>query len=162
MRDAGKPHARTAMPDIDRRAISLLAIAAICSPRALAQAAYPSRPIHLIVGFTPGAASDIAARHFARGAEPIVGQQIVVENKPGAGSSIAAQYVARASNDGYTLFCPALSTLTNEIINPAPSFDMSRDFAPLALLADLAIVLVVNPDINVHSAAELFSLPKTK
>jgi tripartite-type tricarboxylate transporter receptor subunit TctC len=79
------------MPHIDRRAISLLALAAICSlPRALAQGAYPSRPIHLIVGFTPGAASDIAARHFARGAEPIVGQQIVVENKPGAGSSIAA------------------------------------------------------------------------
>jgi tripartite-type tricarboxylate transporter receptor subunit TctC len=150
------------MPDIDRRAISLLALAAICSPRALAQATYPSRPIHLIVGFTPGAASDIAARHFARGAEPIVGQQIVVENKPGAGSSIAAQYVARAANDGYTLFCPALSTLTNEIINPAPSFDMSRDFAPIALLADLAIVLVVNPEINVHSVTELVALAKSK
>ena len=57
--------------------------------------------------------------HFCRGAGPVLGQQIIVENKPGAGSSIAAQYVARAAKDGYTLFLPALSTLTNEIVNPS-------------------------------------------
>ena len=73
---------------------------------------YPSRPIHIIVGFTPGASSDIVARLYAKGAEPLVGQNIVVENKTGAGSSIAAEYVARATNDGYTLMVPALSTLT--------------------------------------------------
>ena len=75
--------------------------------------------------------------HFCRGAGPVVGQQIVVENKPGAGSSIAAQYVVRAPKDGYTLFLPALSTLTNEIVNPSsPPLDMSKDFAPIAQLAE--------------------------
>jgi tripartite-type tricarboxylate transporter receptor subunit TctC len=143
--------------------MSLLGLAAIVSsPRAMAQDAYPSRPIHLIIGFTPGAASDIIGRVLAKGAGPVLDQQIVVENKPGAGSSIAAQYVARAAKDGYTLFVPALSTLTNEIVNPAPSFDMSRDFAPIALLANLAIVLVVNPETNVHSVAELIALAKSK
>jgi tripartite-type tricarboxylate transporter receptor subunit TctC len=101
---------------------------------------YPSRPVRLIVGFTPGAASDIIARVFAKGAGRILGQEVVVENKPGAGSSIAAEYVARANKDGYTLFAPALSALTDEIV-AGRSVDMSKDFAPIALLGNLAIVL---------------------
>src|SRR5262249_31797371 len=90
-------------------------------------------------------ASDICCRVFAESAAPILGQQFVPENKPGAGSSIAAQYVARAAPDGYTVFVPALSTLTNELANPSPAFDMSKDFAAVALLAHLAIVLVGDP-----------------
>jgi tripartite-type tricarboxylate transporter receptor subunit TctC len=122
---------------------------------------YPSRPVRLIVGFTPGAASDIIARVFAKGAGPILGQEVVVENKPGAGSSIAAEYVARADKDGYTLFAPALSTLTDEIV-AGRSVDMSKDFAPIALLGNLAIVLVVSPQANVHSIVELIALAKSK
>jgi tripartite-type tricarboxylate transporter receptor subunit TctC len=132
-------------------------------PRAaMAEDVYPSRPVHLIVGFTPGAASDVIGRLFAQGAGPLVGQEIVVENKPGAGSGIAAQYVARAAKDGYTLFLPALSTLTNEIINPVASFDLAKDFAPIALLAIGAVVLAVNPGTNVHSVSELIALAKSK
>jgi tripartite-type tricarboxylate transporter receptor subunit TctC len=151
------------MSHIDRRAVSLLGLAALLAPsRGWAQDAYPSRPVHLIVGFTPGAASDIAGRVFAKGAGPILGLEFVVENKPGAGSSIAAQYVARAANDGYTLFVPALSSLTYELVDPAPAVHMGKDFAPVALLANLAIVLVVNPESNVHSLAELIALAKSK
>lgn len=124
---------------------------------------YPSRPIRLIVGFTAGAASDVVARIFTRAAGPIVGQQIVVENKPGAGSSIAAHYVAHAPKDGYTLFLPALSTLTNEIVNPtAPPLDMSKDFAPVAQLAEGPFFLTINPALGVHSVAELVALAKSK
>jgi tripartite-type tricarboxylate transporter receptor subunit TctC len=123
---------------------------------------YPARPIHLIIGFTPGAASDIIGRTFARGAEPFIGQQFVVENKPGAGSSIAAQYVIRASNDGYTLFVPALSTLTYQISNPDVTFDMRKDFAPVAPLAKGTFVLAVNPDLKVKNLAELIALAKAK
>src|SRR5580693_5778725 len=109
---------------------------------------YPTRPVRLIVGFTAGAASDVVARIFARAASPLLGQQIVVENKPGAGSSIAAQYVSRAANDGYTLFIPALSTLTYQIVNPDVSFDMRKDFAPVAPLAKGTFVLAVNPELK--------------
>jgi tripartite-type tricarboxylate transporter receptor subunit TctC len=150
------------MPHLDRRTVSLLGLTALLAPRALAQEAYPSRPIRLIIGFTPGAASDICGRIFAEHAAPILGQQFVPENKPGAGSSIAAQYVARAAPDGYTLFVPALSTLTNELANPTPSFDMSKDFAAVALLANLAIVLVVNPSTGVRSLSDLIALAKSK
>jgi tripartite-type tricarboxylate transporter receptor subunit TctC len=105
----------------------------------------------------------VIARIFARGAGPVVGQQIIVENKPGAGSSIAAQYVARAPKDGYTLFLPALSTLTNEIVNPSsPPLDLSKDFAPIAQLAEGPFFLTVNPALGVHSVAELVALAKSK
>lgn len=129
---------------------------------AMAEEAYPSHPIRLIVGFTPGAASDITARLFAKGASGILGQSIVVENKPGAAGSIAGQYVAHATNDGYTLFLFALSTLTNEVINPTPSFDVVRDLAPIGLLATGTIVLAVNSASNVHSVGELVALAKAK
>src|SRR5437868_3409493 len=76
--------------------------------KASAQDAFPSRPIRLIVGFSPGSASDINARLFARAAERVLGQPVVVENKPGAAGSLAGQYVAHAANDGYTLFLFAL------------------------------------------------------
>jgi tripartite-type tricarboxylate transporter receptor subunit TctC len=150
------------MPHLDRRAASLLGLAALVAPRAFAQAPYPSRPIRLIIGFPPGAASDICGRIFAEYAAPILGQQFVPENKPGAGSSIAGQYVTRAAPDGYTLFVPALSTLTNELANPTPAFDMSKDFAAVALLASLAIVLVVNPMTGVRSISDLIGFAKAK
>jgi tripartite-type tricarboxylate transporter receptor subunit TctC len=152
------------MPLIDRRTMSLLGLAAILSPAptSLAAEPYPSRPIRLIVGFTAGATSDVIARIFAQAADPLLHQQVVVENKPGAGSSIAAEYVAHAANNGYTLFVPALSTLTDEIVNPDRSTRLGRDFSPIALLGYIAIVLIVSPNANVHSVSELIALAKSK
>ena len=152
--------------EIDRRKLLGLMASATVFPatsRIAIAEAYPSRPIRLIVGFTAGAASDVIARLFARGAGPVVGQQIVVENKPGAGSSIAAQYVARAPKDGYTLFLPALSTLTNEIVNPSsPPLDIRKDFAPIAQLAEGPFFLSVNPALGVQSVADFVALARSK
>jgi tripartite-type tricarboxylate transporter receptor subunit TctC len=148
-----------------RKFLHLIAgAAALPSVPAMAAAgdAYPLRPIHIIVGFTPGAASDVAARMLGQGAAPILGQQIVVENRPGAGSSIAAEYVARAANDGYTLFMATLSIITNQIINPNASLDLVRDFAPVALLESGAVILVINPESDVRSVGELVALAKAK
>ena len=149
------------MPCIDRRSLSLLALATMLSPASAFAADYPTRPIHLIVGFTPGASSDIVARLYAKGAGPIVGQEIVVENKTGAGSSIAAGYVARASNDGYTLLLPALSTFY-KIVHPEVSFDMIKDYAPVALLASGPLVMAVDPKLGVNSVKEFTALAKSK
>ncbi|MGB6173645.1 MAG: tripartite tricarboxylate transporter substrate-binding protein, partial [Xanthobacteraceae bacterium] len=151
---------------IDRRSLLRITVGATALP-AIARVAhadtYPSRPVRLIVGFTAGAASDVVARIFAHAAGAILGQQIVVENKPGAGSSIAAHYVAHAPKDGYTLFLPALSTLTNEIVNPtSPPLDMSKDFAAVAQLAEGPFFLTVNPSLGVHSVGELVALAKSK
>jgi tripartite-type tricarboxylate transporter receptor subunit TctC len=150
---------------LSRRSLVLACAAAFAGGTrggAMAQDAFPSRPIHIIVGFTPGAAADVAARVLSAGAGPILGEQIVVENKPGAGSSIAAQYVAHAAGDGYTLFLCSLSIITNQIINPNASLDLTRDLAPVALLESGAVVLVVSPASNLHSVAELIALAKAK
>ena len=135
----------------------------VSSPlRALAADAYPSRPIHLFVGFTPGSSSDITGRLFANGASQILGQNVVVENKPGAGGGIAAGLGARADSDGYTLYLQALSTLTYKVTHPEAPFDMVKDFAPIALLATGAMVMVVDPKIGVNSVAEFTALAKSK
>jgi tripartite-type tricarboxylate transporter receptor subunit TctC len=147
---------------IDRRKMSILTAAALASPRAFAAETYPSRPIHLIVGFTPGASSDIVARLFAKGAEQILGQNIVVENKPGAGSSIAAGYVARAAKDGYTLMAPALSTLTYKTVHPEAPYDMVKDYAPIAPLAVGPLVMAVDPKLGVNTVQEFTALAKSK
>ena len=129
---------------------------------AAGQEAYPSRPIRLIVGFTPGTATDIMARTFASGAEALLGQKIIVENKPGAGSNLAAEYVARAPNDGYTLFVATLSIVTSQAMKPDPNFDLIKDFAPISLLTSGAVVLVVNGDSTLRSVADLIALAKAK
>jgi tripartite-type tricarboxylate transporter receptor subunit TctC len=144
-----------------RTAVSVIA-APLMSDAVMAEDVYPSRPIHLIVGFTPGTAADITARAFANGGEDILGQKIIVEDKPGAGSSVAAEYVARAAKDGYTLFLSSLSIVTSQVMNPDPGFDLTKDFAPVALLASGAVVLVVSPQSNLHSVAELIALAKSK
>jgi len=123
---------------------------------------YPSRPIKLVVGFTPGTATDITARILAHGAEGLLGQKMVVENKSGAGSALAAEYVARAANDGYTIFVATVSLITIQAMKPNPAFDLGRDFAPITLLAKQAVVLVVNPQSNLHSVSELIALAKSK
>jgi tripartite-type tricarboxylate transporter receptor subunit TctC len=146
-----------------RSFLQVSAGAAISLPRiAMAEDTYPSRPIHVVVGFTPGAASDVLARVLAGGAAPILGQQLVVENKPGAGSSIAADYVAHTAKDGYTVFLAALSIITTLIINRNASVDLIRDFTPVALLESGAIILVVNPDSHLRNVGELIALAKSK
>jgi len=152
--------------ELPRRRFLHLAAGAAALPvvpfDALADDAYPSRPIHVIVGFTPGASADVAARILAESGGPILGQQIVVENKPGAGSSIAAEYVAHAAKDGYTVFLTTLSIITNQIINPNAALNLMTDLAPVALLEQGAVVLVVDPASNIHSVEELIALAKSK
>jgi tripartite-type tricarboxylate transporter receptor subunit TctC len=127
-----------------------------------AQDGFPSRPIRLVVGFTPGTAADIAGRTFAAGAEGELGQKIVVENKPGAGSALAAEYVARAAKDGYTLFLASLSIVTAQAMKPDANFDLAKDFSAISLLASQAVVLVVNPDSSLRSVADVIALAKQK
>jgi tripartite-type tricarboxylate transporter receptor subunit TctC len=131
--------------------------APLMSDAAMAQEAYPSHPIHLIVGFTPGSAADITARAFSNGAEGILGQNIIVEYKPGAGSKVAAEYVAHAAADGYTLFLMTVSIVTDQAMRPDPAFNPLSDFAPIALLASSPLVLVVGPQSNLHTVAEVIA-----
>jgi tripartite-type tricarboxylate transporter receptor subunit TctC len=123
---------------------------------------YPSRPVHIVVGFIPGSAADITARVVGNGLSRLFGQQFVVENKPGAGSSLAGEFSARAPKDGYTLFLGSSANIANQVIAANPSFDMAKDFAPIALATKAPVILVVHPSTGVASVGELIALAKTK
>jgi tripartite-type tricarboxylate transporter receptor subunit TctC len=123
---------------------------------------YPSRPVHIMVGFIPGSAADITARVLANGLGKLLGQQFVVENKPGAGSNLAAEFSARAPKDGYTLFIGSSANITNQVITPNLGFDMTKDFAPIALATMAPVILVVHPSTGVKSLGELIALAKAK
>jgi tripartite-type tricarboxylate transporter receptor subunit TctC len=146
-----------------RRTIALALVLAAQFALPCAQAEdYPARPVRIIVGFIPGSSADISARVLGQRMSQILGQQFVVENKPGAGSSLAAEFVARAPKDGYTLFLGSSANITNAAINPNLSFDLAKDFAPIALVTTAAVILVVHPSIGVNSVRELIALAKSK
>src|SRR5882672_9394841 len=124
---------------------------------------YPSRPIRLIVGFTPGGTTDFMARLLADKLKGLLGQTVVVENKPGANGAIAAAQVATSEPDGYTLF---FTTVGAVAINPGLRndlpYDPVRDFAPVGLAGFNSTLLVVNATMKVNSARELAALAKEK
>jgi tripartite-type tricarboxylate transporter receptor subunit TctC len=123
---------------------------------------YPARSVHIIVGFIPGSAADITARVLGNGLSRLLGQQFVVENKPGAGSSLAGEFSARAPKDGYTLFLGSSANIANQVIAASPTYDMARDFAPIALVTAAPVILVVHPSTGVSSVSELIALAKAK
>jgi len=123
---------------------------------------YPAAPVHLISGFPPGSTADISARVVSAKMGQILGQQFVVENKGGAASSIAAAYVARAPKDGYTLFVASAANMINAAMTPNLTFDIMKDFTPIALITSTPTVLVVTPELGVKSVKELIALAKAR
>jgi len=125
--------------------------------------AYPSKPIQMIVPQAPGGTNDIVARLVAADLSQRLGQQVVVENRPGAGGNIGTQTAARSTPDGYTLLMTISST---QAINPSLyrsiPFDPVKDFEPIAPVASVPNVLVVNPAFPAKSMAELIAMAKAK
>jgi len=124
---------------------------------------WPTRPVRIVVPFTPGGSTDILGRTIARELQEALLQPFVVENKPGAGGSIGATEVARAAPDGYTLLMGHIGTLAiNPTLYPVLPYDPRTSFAPVALVARVPNVLVVNPSVPARSVAELIALAKAK
>jgi len=141
----------------------LVGFAAFCTDVSARAAEYPTRPVTLIVAFTPGGPSDALARILGKKLEQLLGQPFVIENRPGAGGNIAAELAARAMPDGYTLLMGNNSILaTNASLYRKVNFDPEKDFAPISLIGSQANILVVNPALPVHSMAELTALAKQK
>jgi tripartite-type tricarboxylate transporter receptor subunit TctC len=123
---------------------------------------YPSRPVHILVGFGPGSSGDVVSRSIAAPMSQSLGQQFVAESRPGAGSNVAAQFVARSPADGYTLFNGSNTNITNSVLQSNLAFDFVKDFVPVALIGSMPNILVVNPALGVSNVAELIALAKTK
>jgi len=146
-----------------RALLSLAALAAFPMPSARAAAGWPTRPVRIIVPFTPGGSTDILARAIAQKLQEVWGQPFVVENRAGAGGSIGATEVARAAPDGHTLLMGHIGTLAvNPTLYPNLSYDPRTSFAPVALVAHVPNVLVVNPAVPAKSVQELIALAKAR
>lgn len=122
---------------------------------------YPTRPIRVIVPFTPGAGTDIVGRAIALALNDAWKQSVVVDNRPGAGGAIAGELVARASADGYTLMLGNVSTLAiAPALNPKLPYNPLRDFAPITLITTSENVLVLHPSAPVVSMKEFIAYAK--
>jgi tripartite-type tricarboxylate transporter receptor subunit TctC len=121
---------------------------------------YPSRPVHLIIGFPAGSAPDIIGRLIGQWLSDRLGQQFVVENRPGAGSNIAMEGVVRAQPDGYTLVIDVLSNVLNASLYENLSFNFIRDIAPVAGVANAPYVVLVTPSLPVKTIAEFIAYAK--
>jgi tripartite-type tricarboxylate transporter receptor subunit TctC len=121
---------------------------------------YPDRPVKLLVGFPPGGSTDLAARALADRLSQALAQPVVVENKPGASGNIAAESVARSAADGYALLMAATSFATAPAFSAKLGWDPVTDFSPVALVATVPIIVVVNPSIPVHTPQELIAYSK--
>lgn len=143
---------------LNRRQVMGLAAASSLSPihRAFAQAAYPSKPITLVVPFAPGGAVDNSGRLIAERLSRVLKVPVIVDNKAGAGGAIGSSFAAKAAPDGYTLVVTSQSThVVNPAVNPKLPYDALKDFAPITLIDRLANVLLVNKDLPVKSFADL-------
>jgi tripartite-type tricarboxylate transporter receptor subunit TctC len=139
----------------------LLALAAAFGFAAIANAAdYPSYPIHVIVPYSPGGSSDVPMRAIAQQMSTQMDQSIVVENKPGAGSMLGTEYVVHAAPDGYTLLLASNPQAWGAALFTQLSFDPVADFEPISLFSREPGVLVVNPDMPVHTLAEFIDYIK--
>src|SRR5450631_2038373 len=138
-------------------------LAAMTANFASAQSSYPSRPVHILVGFTPGTAPDVAARILAAKFSESWGVPIVVDNVPGAGSNIATERVAKATPDGYTLLMGGNPSL---VISPSLyeklPYDPEKDFAPISQVFVAANVLTVPPESSAKSVADVVALAKAQ
>lgn len=128
-----------------------------------AHAAYPDKPIRLVVPFAPGGNIDITARIVAPALSEHLGQPVLVDNRGGAGGRIGTEMVAKAPPDGYTLLLGSSGALTmNPVFSPLKSYDPVRDFAPTSLVSIVPLILVVHPSLPVKNTKEFIALLKSR
>ena len=134
---------------------------ALAMGAALAQAQWPERPVRVVVPFPASGATDLIARVVTQRVAQDLGQQLVVDNKPGAGGTIGSAEVAKATPDGYTvLFTTSSTHAISPHLMPRLSYDATKDFTPVAHVADAPSVLLVTPSLPVKTVAELVAYAK--
>ena len=147
------------------RGIAVAAVVAIgaSAPDVLhAQQKFPTKPIRLVVAFTPGGTTDILVRMVSPGMSETFGQPLVIENRPGAGGVLAASIVAKAPPDGYTVLATSAAIAISAVLSGNAQYNPLKDFAPVAELGYSTTVLVVTPSLGVRTVKELVTLANAK
>ncbi len=144
-----------------RRLLRACALTLACAAPALAHAAWPEKPITLIVPWAAGGSTDILARVLSEGLTQSLGQPVIVENRSGASCNIGSTFVARAKPDGYTLLVGSMSTHTmNQALYSSMPFDGVKDFTPIAELALVTNTMVVHPSVPASNVKEFIDYVK--
>ncbi|MDP4836576.1 MAG: tripartite tricarboxylate transporter substrate binding protein [Burkholderiales bacterium] len=125
-----------------------------------ALAAFPEKPVTLVVPFAPGGSNDIVARQLAKQLTAQWGQPVIIENKPGAGTAIGAAYVAKQRNDGYTLLIASSTFTMAPSVNKKLPFNPAKDFTPIAMIGEVPLVLAAKPNAPGKDAKEYFEYLK--
>lgn len=155
--------ARVLQPSVRVVSAAAISVALSLTPyAAIAQTAYPAKPVRLVVGFSPGGGQDIAARILARHLSASWGQSVVVDNRAGANGMIAAAAVAAAAPDGYTLHMFTANDTVNAGARAKLPFDTLRDLAPVTSVSSSPYLLGVHPALPVKTAAELIAFAKKR
>jgi tripartite-type tricarboxylate transporter receptor subunit TctC len=121
---------------------------------------YPQKPIKMITPYPPGGPTDVLARAISQKLGERLGQPIIIDNRPGASGMIGADLVAKAAPDGYTLLANASIHVINPSLYKSPPYDAIKDFAPVSLIAEVPLVLVVSADLGVKNVRELIAKAK--
>jgi tripartite-type tricarboxylate transporter receptor subunit TctC len=146
---------------MNKAGTGMLALALLCAAAGAWAQGYPSKPIHIVVGFPPGGGNDIIARLLGAKMQESWGQPVVIDNKPGANSIIASEFVAKSAPDGYTLLVNATGGMSvNPVLYSKLPYDSLKDFVPISMVGSFPLVLVVNPEVPVGSVNELIAYAK--
>lgn len=150
---------------MNRCLLSVLLMAGMISVAAMDAGAqnYPTRPVRILVGFSPGGSMDVTARLVADRLRDVFGQQVIVENRTGAGGSLAAQALAKSPPDGYMLMLAGGGTLSiRQKLELKLPYDAARDFAPVVYVANLPLLLVVPSSLPARSVRDLLSIARNR
>ena len=148
---------------MERRKVLQLAAGAAAltlAPRSASALDYPTRPVHIVVGYPPGLSPDIIARLIGQAVSERLGQQFIVDNRPGAASNIGTEVVAHAMPDGYTLLQTVSANAINATLYQHLNFDFARDLTPVGSIGRTPFVIVINPQFPVKSVPELIAYAK--
>ena len=155
--DLPPPAAQSTIVRCLQAALFCSTLAAVPST-ALAQAAFPNKPVRFVATFPPGGGADLTGRILGARLGELWKQPVVIENRTGAGGSVGAELVSRANPDGYTLLLVAASHAVNAALLPKLSFDLVKDFKPVALATSAPILLAVNPRVKANTLQEFTGL----
>ena len=142
-------------------ATAALSLAALTPALSYAQAAWPNKPVRIVVPYAPGGANDILARVVAEKLAPVLGQPVLVENKPGAGAMVGSDFVAKAAPDGYTLLMAASGPMVfNPVLVAKLPYNPLTDLAPISIVGSFPLILAVNESSSAKTFKDLVALSK--
>ena len=140
--------------------VAIAAVALIVMPQAAQPQGFPSKPVRIIVPYTPGSPNDVLARLLAQPLQGKLGQPVVIDNKPGGGTTIGSKTAAGAPPDGYTLLFASSALVIEPILNKQVEYDPQKDFTPIAFVARTSSMLTVNAQVPANSVNEFVAYAK--